>query len=186
MGAEEEGLPGKPCSLAQVRDARCGRGSGLGAGEPEQPAGIGGPCPQEAGLPVGRDSGSWVGMQQEPPDLSPGCGVPAPRGLADPPFLPKQLRLCLWLSPFFVTGAAYFLLWIPQDQPSWVGALVKCLPVLCLAGSLQAARGGTGRRVLLQGALLCSAVGDACLIWPDAFLSGERTALGSCGPPAGH
>lgn len=42
MGAQEEGLPGKPCFLAQVRDARCGRGSGLGAGEPEQPAGIGG------------------------------------------------------------------------------------------------------------------------------------------------
>ncbi|XP_045843085.1 lysoplasmalogenase isoform X2 [Meles meles] len=93
-------------------------------------------------------------------------------GLPGKPCSLAQLRLCLWLSPFFVTGAAYFLLWIPQDQPSWVGALVKCLPVLCLAGSLQAARGGTGHRVLLQGALLCSAVGDACLIWPDAFLSG--------------
>ncbi|XP_004777095.1 lysoplasmalogenase isoform X2 [Mustela putorius furo] len=84
----------------------------------------------------------------------------------------RQPRLCLRLSPFFVTCAAYFLLWIPQDQPSWVGALVKCLPVLCLAGSLQAACQGTGHRVLLQGALLCSAMGDACLIWPDAFLSG--------------
>lgn len=27
---------------------------------------------------------------------------------------------------------------------------------------------------LLQGALVCSAVGDACLIWPEAFLYGEQ------------
>ncbi|XP_047567094.1 lysoplasmalogenase isoform X2 [Lutra lutra] len=93
-------------------------------------------------------------------------------GLPGKPSLLAQPCLCLRLSPFFVTCAAYFLLWIPQDQPSWVGALVKCLPVLCLAASLQAAPRGTGYRVLLQGALLCSAVGDACLIWPDAFLSG--------------
>ncbi|XP_032704589.1 lysoplasmalogenase isoform X2 [Lontra canadensis] len=93
-------------------------------------------------------------------------------GLPGKPCLLAQPCLCLRLSPFFVTCAAYFLLWIPQDQPSWVGALVKCLPVLCLAASLQGAPRGTGYRVLLQGALLCSAVGDACLIWPDAFLSG--------------
>ncbi|XP_011232087.1 lysoplasmalogenase isoform X1 [Ailuropoda melanoleuca] len=88
-----------------------------------------------------------------------------------PYFSAQQLRLCRWLSPFFLTCAVYFL-WIPQDRPSWVGALFKCLPVVCLVGSLQAVRWGRGYRALLQGALLCSAVGDACLIWPDAFLYG--------------
>lgn len=51
MDAWEEGLPGKPYFSAQVRDAGCGRGFGLGSGEPEQPARIGGPCPQEAAFP---------------------------------------------------------------------------------------------------------------------------------------
>lgn len=77
------------------------------------------------------------------------------------------------MSPFFLTCAVYFLLWIPEDQVSWVSALVKCLPVLCLAVSLQAVRGGRGYHTRLQGALLSSAVGDACLIWPEAFLFGE-------------
>ncbi|KAF3815013.1 hypothetical protein GH733_017289 [Mirounga leonina] len=89
-----------------------------------------------------------------------------------PCFSAQQPRPCWRLSPFLLTCAAYFLLWIPQDRPSWVSALVKCLPVLCLAAALHV--GGRGRRycALLQGALLCSAVGDACLIWPDAFLHG--------------
>ncbi|XP_004405090.1 PREDICTED: lysoplasmalogenase isoform X1 [Odobenus rosmarus divergens] len=89
-----------------------------------------------------------------------------------PCFSAQQPRLCRRLSPFFLTCAIYFLLWIPQDRPSWVSALVKCLPVVCLAASLQVERGGRRYRTLLQGALLCSAVGDACLIWPDAFLHG--------------
>ncbi|KAM8964300.1 lysoplasmalogenase TMEM86B [Lycaon pictus] len=89
-----------------------------------------------------------------------------------PCFLVQQPRLCWWLSPFFLTCAVYFLLWIPEDQVSWVSALVKCLPVLCLAVSLQAVRGGRGYHTRLQGALLSSAVGDACLIWPEAFLYG--------------
>ncbi|XP_069313037.1 lysoplasmalogenase TMEM86B [Eulemur rufifrons] len=83
---------------------------------------------------------------------------------------PKPLNICRWLSPFFLTCLIYFLLWIPQDQPSWVGALVKCLPVLCLAAFLWAVSSDTV--LLLQAALVCSAVGDACLIWPRAFLPG--------------
>ncbi|XP_016073846.1 PREDICTED: lysoplasmalogenase isoform X2 [Miniopterus natalensis] len=77
------------------------------------------------------------------------------------------------LSPFFLTCVAYFLLWIPEDPPSWVGALVKCLPVLCLVGLLRA-HSGSGRAYssLLQGALLFSALGDVFLIWPQAFLYG--------------
>ncbi|XP_008063277.1 lysoplasmalogenase [Carlito syrichta] len=80
--------------------------------------------------------------------------------------------VCRWLSPFLLACCTYFLLWIPEDQPSWVSALVKCLPVLCLAGFLEAVPSGRGYVRLLQGALVCSAVGDACLIWPEAFLHG--------------
>ncbi|KAM6223555.1 lysoplasmalogenase TMEM86B [Rhynchocyon petersi] len=82
------------------------------------------------------------------------------------------LQVARWLSPFFLTCTGYFLLWIPEDPPSLLGALVKCLPVLSLAAFLWGC-GPRGRyTTLYQGALLCSAVGDACLIWPDAFLWG--------------
>lgn len=89
-----------------------------------------------------------------------------------------------WLSPFFLTCAVYFLLWIPEDQPSWVGALVKCLPILSLVVFLWTVPSGGGHHFLLQGALLCSAVGDACLIWPEGFLHGEWGCVGavSCCP----
>ncbi|XP_029780605.1 lysoplasmalogenase isoform X1 [Suricata suricatta] len=87
-------------------------------------------------------------------------------------FSGQQLHLCRGLIPFLLSCAVYFLLWIPEDQPSWLSALVKCLPVLCLVVFLQAAGPGWGYRALLQAALLCSALGDACLIWPEAFLYG--------------
>lgn len=77
-----------------------------------------------------------------------------------------------WLAPFILTCSVYFLLWIPEDQPSWVSALVKCLPILCLVVFLWAVAPGGSYSWLLQGALVCSAVGDACLIWPEAFLYG--------------
>ncbi|XP_036288413.1 lysoplasmalogenase-like isoform X2 [Pipistrellus kuhlii] len=77
------------------------------------------------------------------------------------------------LSPFLLTCTTYFLLWIPEDPPSWLGALVKCLPVLSLAGLLRAHPGPSGSYSLrLQAALLFSALGDAFLIWPDLFLHG--------------
>ncbi|XP_070257930.1 lysoplasmalogenase TMEM86B-like isoform X2 [Myotis yumanensis] len=75
------------------------------------------------------------------------------------------------LSLFFLTCTAYFFLWIPEDPPSRLGALVKCLPVLCLVGLLQVNPGsGSGSR--LQVALLFSALGDVFLIWPENFLYG--------------
>ncbi|XP_004439251.1 PREDICTED: lysoplasmalogenase [Ceratotherium simum simum] len=81
---------------------------------------------------------------------------------AQPPYVGR------WLSLFFLTCAVYLLLWTPEAPPSRVGALVKCLPVLCLVVLLRAVRSSA----LLQGGLLCSAVGDACLLWPAAFLYG--------------
>ncbi|XP_054395048.1 lysoplasmalogenase TMEM86B isoform X2 [Pongo abelii] len=78
--------------------------------------------------------------------------------------------VCRWLSPFILSCCVYFCLWIPEDQLSWFAALIKCLPVLCLAGFLWIMSPSGGYTRLLQGALVCSAVGDACLIWPEAFL----------------
>lgn len=77
-----------------------------------------------------------------------------------------------WLAPFILACSLYFLLWIPVDQPSWVSALIKCQPILCLVVFLWAVAPGGSSTWLLQGALVCSAVGDACLIWPEAFFYG--------------
>ncbi|XP_016048965.2 lysoplasmalogenase TMEM86B isoform X2 [Erinaceus europaeus] len=102
--------------------------------------------------------GSWGEGQRPKPDFRLEVREPWKR----------WLHVGKWLSPFFVTCAVYFLLWIPEDPPSWLGALVKCLPVLCLALYLRA----RGSPSLPRAALLCSAVGDACLIWPQAFFYG--------------
>ncbi|XP_076783806.1 lysoplasmalogenase TMEM86B isoform X2 [Arvicanthis niloticus] len=81
-------------------------------------------------------------------------------------------QVCRWLVPFILACSLYFLLWIPVDQPSWVSALIKCQPILCLVVFLWAVAPGGSYTWLLQGALVCSSVGDACLIWPEAFLHG--------------
>ncbi|KAM4825470.1 lysoplasmalogenase TMEM86B [Thomomys bottae] len=84
----------------------------------------------------------------------------------------SMAQVGLWLSPFLGACAVYFLVWIPESHPSWVGALVKCLPILCLVVFLGAVAVDGAYTRLLQGALACSAVGDACLIWPKAFVFG--------------
>ncbi|VTJ79971.1 Hypothetical predicted protein [Marmota monax] len=77
-----------------------------------------------------------------------------------------------WLSPFIVTCSIYFLLWIPESQSTWVSALVRSLPVLSLVAYPWALASGGSYAWLLQGGLVCSAVGNACLMWPEAFLHG--------------
>lgn len=62
---------------------------------------------------------------------------------------------------------------MPDPQPSWPEALLKCLPVLCLVLFLGTVPSSGVCTQLLQGALLCSAMGDACLVWPETFLHGE-------------
>ncbi|KFO36490.1 Lysoplasmalogenase, partial [Fukomys damarensis] len=76
-----------------------------------------------------------------------------------------------WLSPFLLT-CSVSLLWTPELQPSWPAALLKCLPVVCLVLFLGAVPTTWVHTSLLQGALLCSVVGDACLVWPETFLHG--------------
>lgn len=73
--------------------------------------------------------------------------------------------------PFFKATCVYFVLWLPSSNPSWVSALVKCLPIFCLWLFLLA----HGFRFLLSHSsaslifvgLVFSAVGDAFLIWED-------------------
>ncbi|XP_037675728.1 lysoplasmalogenase [Choloepus didactylus] len=90
----------------------------------------------------------------------------------NPCFSAQSPHIARWLSPFFLACAFYFLIWVPEDQPLWVSALVKGLPVLCLVVFLGAVAPEGGSTPLFQGGLLCSFVGDACLVWPEAFLYG--------------
>lgn len=85
----------------------------------------------------------------------------------------KHQQARRWLSPFIVTCSIYFLLWIPESQSTCVSALVKSLPVLSLVVYLWAVSSGGSYTWLLQAALVCSAVGDACLVWPETYLHGE-------------
>lgn len=89
----------------------------------------------------------------------------AQRALPQPPGAGRQL------GPFLLACSVYFL-WAPKCLPSWPSAALKCLPVLCLVLFLQASPTARGRIWLLRGALLCSAVGDACLVWPETLLPG--------------
>ena len=93
---------------------------------------------------------------------------------SEAPLPPKhpQPRVGMGLLPFFLACAVYLLV-RNADQPPWVNVLLKILPVLYLAGFLGTAHPGGGYRALLQRALLCSAVGDACLVWPEALRYGE-------------
>uniref|UniRef100_A0A7N4NT47 Lysoplasmalogenase TMEM86B n=1 Tax=Sarcophilus harrisii TaxID=9305 RepID=A0A7N4NT47_SARHA len=100
-----------------------------------------------------------------------------PRGRGEG--LGEPLLLGLRLGPFFASCALYFLLWLPSEEPSWTSALVKCLPVLCLAAFVcTSACPGPGRRFTPRG-LLCSALGDALLIWPSGFLFGMVAFAGA-------
>ncbi|XP_032497590.1 lysoplasmalogenase-like protein TMEM86A isoform X1 [Phocoena sinus] len=90
--------------------------------------------------------------------------------------LPNQLSLGVKsegpkLVPFFKATCVYFVLWLPSSSPSWVSALVKCLPIFCLwlfllahgLGFLLAHPSAT--RIFVG--LIFSALGDAFLIWQD-------------------
>ncbi|XP_032737077.1 lysoplasmalogenase-like protein TMEM86A isoform X2 [Lontra canadensis] len=75
------------------------------------------------------------------------------------------------LVPFFKATCVYFVLWLPSSSPSWVSALIKCLPIFCLWLFLLAH--GLGFLLTHPSAtrifagLVFSALGDAFLIWQD-------------------
>ncbi|XP_014439854.1 lysoplasmalogenase-like protein TMEM86A [Tupaia chinensis] len=75
------------------------------------------------------------------------------------------------LVPFFKATCVYFVLWLPSSSPSWVSALIKCLPIFCLWVFLLAHGLGfllahpSATRIFVG--LVFSALGDAFLIWQD-------------------
>ncbi|XP_034068808.1 lysoplasmalogenase [Gymnodraco acuticeps] len=75
------------------------------------------------------------------------------------------------LLPFFLSTALYFYLWTPDSPGSIMSAAVKTAPALLLAAAVLSWNGG--QSVLgVVGGLVCSAVGDWCLVWPEHFLHG--------------
>ncbi|XP_007955479.1 lysoplasmalogenase [Orycteropus afer afer] len=64
--------------------------------------------------------------------------VPSPSSPKATSAQAEALHAASGLSLFFLTCTVYFVLWIPDDPPSPLGALVKCLPVLSLAVRLRA------------------------------------------------
>ncbi|XP_043229193.1 lysoplasmalogenase-like protein TMEM86A [Amphibalanus amphitrite] len=80
------------------------------------------------------------------------------------------------LVPFFKTAAVYFVLFIPEDRPSWLALVIKCLPVLSLLifvllhGMSLGDEYAYARRIMLG--LSCCMLGDALLVFPGFFLEG--------------
>lgn len=77
------------------------------------------------------------------------------------------------LVPFFKTVAIYFVLFIPDESPSWFSCLIKCLPVisLCVFVLLHGMSLGQeycySRRILTG--LVFSCIGDALLLSPKHY-----------------
>ncbi|XP_069764622.1 lysoplasmalogenase TMEM86A-like [Narcine bancroftii] len=83
----------------------------------------------------------------------------------------KVKRTIPKLVPFVISTCVYFALWLPTSHPSWLSALVKSLPALCLAFFVLAHGLSVGKissysRKILLG-FLFSALGDVFLIWGD-------------------
>ena len=73
-----------------------------------------------------------------------------------------------FLVPFLKMACIYFVLWLPEDQPTITTAFVKCLPILSLIWFvwLQGISGisnSYNRKILV--ALVFSCVGDVLMVW---------------------
>ena len=72
-----------------------------------------------------------------------------------------------FLVPFLKMACVYFVLWLPDDQPSITSAFVKCLPILSLIWFVWLQGGNSYNLKILTG-LVCSCLGDAALVWQGA------------------
>ncbi|KAK4886463.1 hypothetical protein RN001_002734 [Aquatica leii] len=77
------------------------------------------------------------------------------------------------LVVFFKTLTIYFVVFIPQDQPSVLSTILKCLPVIGLIVFviLQTKSAGTESQFskYITTGLLFGCIGDALLVWHDFF-----------------
>ncbi|KAK5643068.1 hypothetical protein RI129_006913 [Pyrocoelia pectoralis] len=85
------------------------------------------------------------------------------------------------LVPFFKTLAIYFVVFIPQDQPSVLATILKCLPSIGLIVFVILHTRSTGSdysfsKNIITG-LLFGCLGDACLVWPGFFEIGVFSFL---------
>lgn len=77
------------------------------------------------------------------------------------------------LVPFFKTLAIYFVIFIPQEHPSFVGMVLKCLPIISLMifvllhGMSLGDQHKYSRRII-AGLIFCC-IGDACLVWSHSW-----------------
>lgn len=77
----------------------------------------------------------------------------------------KEVRgVAPFLVPFLKMSCVYFVLWLPDDQPSITSAFVKCLPILALIWFVWL-QGGNGYNLKILTGLVCSCLGDATLVW---------------------
>ncbi|XP_017778608.1 PREDICTED: lysoplasmalogenase-like protein TMEM86A isoform X2 [Nicrophorus vespilloides] len=85
-----------------------------------------------------------------------------------------MITVILKLVPFFAAIILYFSVFIPHTEPTYLAALIKCLPIITLMifvvwySKFSNVRvQAYGRRIFFG--LLFSCIGDYCLIWPDYF-----------------
>lgn len=91
---------------------------------------------------------------------------------------PKQVLKSVGpkLVPFFKTLAIYFVVFIPEDNPSLFAMFLKCLPILSLLlfvlmhGMSLGNEYTFSRRILIG--LIFSCIGDGLLVWRELFLHG--------------
>ncbi|XP_046642216.1 lysoplasmalogenase-like protein TMEM86A [Daphnia pulicaria] len=91
---------------------------------------------------------------------------------------PKQVLKSIGpkLVPFFKTLAIYFVVFIPEDNPSLLAMFIKCLPVaslllFVLMHGMSLGNEYTFSRRILIG-LMFSCLGDGLLVWRELFLYG--------------
>ncbi|CAG0919346.1 unnamed protein product, partial [Notodromas monacha] len=80
------------------------------------------------------------------------------------------------LVPFFKTVAIYFVVFIPDNQPSWYATVLKCLPIVSLMFFVFWHMKSIGQRWTYSSLILAgqfaSCIGDACLVYDESYLSG--------------